>query len=134
MSYQLKLVQKPAYLHAIVTGQNSRENVEKYLRELRDERIARGCSKVLVEERLAGPRVSIADAFQIAAGCAELAYGANTEFAYVDVYAVNDSMKFAESVAVNRGVSVAIFSNVHDAEKWLLRDEHAAVEGGKFLA
>lgn len=41
--------------------------------------------------------------------------------AYVDVHAKNhDNMKFAETVAVNRGVPVRVFGSVRDAEEWLL--------------
>ena len=43
MSYQLKIDQKPGYLHALVTGENSKENVAAYVAGLRDECIARGC-------------------------------------------------------------------------------------------
>ena len=31
-------------------------------------------------------------------------------------------MQFAETVAVNRRVPVAVFSNVEDAEQWLLNE------------
>jgi len=33
---------------------------------------------------------------------------------------MGDLMKFAETVAVNRGLPVMVFSSVSDAEKWLL--------------
>jgi hypothetical protein len=39
--------------------------------------------------------------------------------AYVDVNAEGDLMKFAEDVAVNRFLRVAVFSSVPDAELWL---------------
>jgi hypothetical protein len=32
-------------------------------------------------------------------------------------------MKFAETVAVNRGLPVTVFSSVSDAERWLLGKE-----------
>jgi hypothetical protein len=40
--------------------------------------------------------------------------------AYVDVHAEGNLMQFAETVAVNRGVRVAVFSTVADAAKWLM--------------
>lgn len=40
--------------------------------------------------------------------------------AYIDVNAEGDSMKFIETVAVNRILPVRFFSTVADAEKWLL--------------
>jgi hypothetical protein len=42
------------------------------------------------------------------------------EHAHVDVYAEGELMKFAESVAVNRGVPVMVFASVGEAELWLL--------------
>jgi hypothetical protein len=56
MTYKLTIDQKPTYLHAIVTGCNGRENVARYLEEIRHECIARRCFRVLIEERLEGPR------------------------------------------------------------------------------
>jgi hypothetical protein len=66
MLYKLTIAQEPAYLHAIVTGLNNRENVTRYLEEIRRECAARGCYQVLIEKRLEGPRLGTMDVFQIA--------------------------------------------------------------------
>lgn len=123
MSYILTIDQKPAYLHAIVTGWNSRENVERYLEEIRRECAVRSCFKVLVEERLAGPRLAMKDVFEIVAEGSRAASKAFQAFAYVDVNARGDLMQFAETVAINRGMPVRIFPTVPEAEKWLLTEE-----------
>jgi len=120
MTYKLTIHQKSNYLHAIVTGPNNRENVQGYLQEVRGECMARGCYKVLVEERLEGPRIGAMDVFQIAAQGSSKASGTFQAVAYVDVNADGDLMKFAETVAVNRGIPVAVFATVADAERWLL--------------
>jgi hypothetical protein len=60
------------------------------------------------------------DVFQIASEGTRFAHGYFKAIAYVDVYAVGDLMNFAETVAVNRGLPVKVFSSVSDAEKWLL--------------
>ena len=120
MTYELTIIQKPDYLHAIVTGQNSKENVTRYLEQIREECTARNCHRVLVEERLEGPRLGTMDVFLIVAQESVKARGAVREFAYVDVNAEGDLMPFAETVAVNRGMRAAVFSTVADAEKWLL--------------
>ncbi len=120
MTYELTILQKPNYLHAIVTGRNSKENVTQYLEQIREECIARNCHRVLVEERLEGPRLGTMDVFLIVAEESVKARGTVKEFAYVDVNAEGDLMPFAETVAVNRGMRVAVFSTVADAEKWLL--------------
>ena len=122
MSYTLTIHQKPTYLHAIVTGLNSRETVQRYLQELRTECIARGCFRLLLEEHLEGPRLGLMDVFTIASEGSTQVSGMFKAFAYVDANAQGDLMQFAETVAVNRRVPVAVFSNVQDAEKWLLNE------------
>lgn len=124
MSYKLTVIQKPTYLHAIVTGSNTRENVERYLEDIQRECTARGCSRLLIEERLEGPHLSTMSVFQIASEGSAKARGCFEAIAYVDVNAVGDMMKFAENVAVNRGLPVMVFSSVSDAEKWLLGKGH----------
>ena len=52
MPYQLTIVEKPTYLHAIVTGQNTMENVIGYLQDLLRECEARQRFNVLIEENL----------------------------------------------------------------------------------
>jgi hypothetical protein len=119
MSYQLTLHPKPAYLHAVVTGENTRENVAGYLGDIRRECIARGCRRVLVEERLRGARLGKSDVFAIVMEEASRAAGVFDAIAYVDVNAGGDMMKFAENVALGRGIPVRLFSTVAEAGKWL---------------
>ena len=124
MSYRLTMTDKPEYLHAIVTGMNSRENVEHYLDDIRRECLARGYSRVLIEECLEGPRLGTMDVFQIAAEGSKDGFGYFKAIAYVDVNAEGDLMQFAENVAFNRGLPVRTFSSVTDAEQWLLHEDH----------
>ena len=120
MPYKLTIIQKPTYLHAIVTGLNSRETVERYLQEILRECTVRGFFRLLIEERLEGPRLSTLDVFQIAAEGTTRAGGNFEAIAYVDINAQDGLMKFAETVAANRFLPVKVFSSVSDAEKWLL--------------
>jgi hypothetical protein len=120
MTYQLTIAEKPAYLHATVTGRNTRENVARYLGEVIRECATRGCPRVLIEERFEGPRLGALDVLQIVVEQGRTAAGKLQAVAYVDVYAEGDSMRFAETVAVNRGLPVAAFPTVAEAEKWLL--------------
>jgi hypothetical protein len=87
MSYKLSIIAKSTYLHAIVTGLNSRENVTRYLQEIRHECTVQGCFRVLIEERLEGPRLGTMDVFQIAADGSSRAHGTFEAIAYVDVNA-----------------------------------------------
>jgi len=120
MSYQLTITEKPSYVHALVTGANSRENVEGYLRDIMRECAARKCVRVLIEERLEGPRLDTLTVFHIASEGSRRAQGDFEAIAYVDVNAEGNLMKFAETVAVNRGLPVMVFSSLAKAEEWLL--------------
>jgi hypothetical protein len=120
MSYKLTLDQRPTYLHAVVTGKNSKSSVTGYLEELRAECVARNCFRVLIEEWLEGPRLEAMDVFEIAADGSSRISGMFRAIAYVDVNASGDMMKFAETVAINRGIPIRLFSSVADAEIWLL--------------
>ncbi len=120
MTFKLTMDQKPAYLHAVVTGANNRENVARYLDEILCECMARHCRKVLIEERLEGPRLGMLDVFIIVSEGSSKASGLLEAIAFVDVHAERNLMEFAETVAVNRSMPVAVFTTIADAEGWLL--------------
>ena len=119
MAFTVTITQKPTYLHAVVTGENTAENVRGYLTQIQRECTTRKCLRVLVEERLEGPRLGIVDVFRIVSEQTVRALGQIEVIAYVDVNAEGDLMKFAEDVAVNRFLRVAVFSSVPDAELWM---------------
>ena len=50
MSYQLTIIQKPAYLHAIVAGLNSKENVKAYLADRPDIQALNACRCTLPQQ------------------------------------------------------------------------------------
>jgi hypothetical protein len=128
MTYKLTIGQKPGYLHAVVTGRNSRENVVRYMEDVIRECAARNCFRVLIEERLEGPRLGTLDVYEMVADGSRRFRGMLEAMAYVDVNAQGDLMQFAENVAVNRGFPVAVFSTVADAERWLLRKDRETAE------
>ena len=119
MSYQLTVIEKPTYLHAIVTGPNTVESVIGYLQELLRECQARQCFNVLIEEKLTGRRLETWDVYQIASEGTARTQGLFRTVAYVDVNAGGELMRFAETVANNRGVPMTVFATVAEAEKWL---------------
>lgn len=117
--YKLTLTQGPGYLHAVVTGENTSENVAGYLQEVLRECIARDCHRLLIEERLVGTRLGTTSVFEIVSEGSAQALGHFNAIAYVDANAAGNRMEFAETVALNRGLPVRLFSSVADAEKWL---------------
>ena len=119
MPYALTILERRGYLHFVVTGTNSRETVESYLREIAQACVERNCARLLIEERLDGPRLGTLDVFAIASGGASRGATRLEAIAYVDVNAAGGLMKFAEDVAANRAVPVKVFATVVEAEQWL---------------
>jgi hypothetical protein len=119
MSYKLTFESKPGFLHAVVTGRNAKENVMGYLEDVRRECAARHCDRVLIEERLEGPRLGLVDVFEIASESGSGSAAMFPTIAYVDVNAVGTLMKFAGEVAAKRWINVQVFSTVTEAERWL---------------
>ena len=122
-SYALTLHHEPVFLHAIVTGVNSKENVVRYLEEVQRECMTRGYTRVLIEEHFKGPRLDTLSVFQVAARGSSGIKHSFEAIAYVDANAEGDLMEFAETVAVNRDLPVAVFASVKDAKNWLLSQE-----------
>jgi len=128
VTYQLSFTQKPGYLHVVVTGRNTKENVACYLVDVQHECMERACRRVLIEERLEGPRLGPLDVFDIASEGRDRGEGPLPIIAYVDVNAAGTLMKFAEDVAVNRGITVQVFATVADVEEWLLGLDTAGIQ------
>jgi hypothetical protein len=118
--YELAITQQRGFLHVIVTGQNSVETVGDYVRAIIRECSARQCHRVLVEERLVGPRLGMVDVFTLLSEIIEKFRGEIKSIAFVDINAQGDTMRFAEDVAVNRGAPLRVFPSVAAAEQWLL--------------
>lgn len=119
MSYELSITEKRNYLHCIVTGSNTMENVAAYLQELTRECAARDCFRVLIEEHLTGRRLETWDVYQLVSEGGAHVLGKFQAIAYVDVNAEGELMKFAETIANNRGLPMTVFATVPEAESWL---------------
>jgi hypothetical protein len=122
MSFELEFIQKPSYLHAIVTGANTEENIFAYVEEIAKECSKRKCSRLLVEERLQGPQLKLFHVYKIVEKISHDLSGLYNAVAYVDIYQEVNLMDFGETVAVNRGFPIKVFLSVQDAEKWLLEN------------
>jgi hypothetical protein len=66
MTYNIKFIKEASFLHAIVTGINSKENVINYMNEIKIKCKSLNIDSVLIEENLEGPRLETLDVFQIA--------------------------------------------------------------------
>jgi hypothetical protein len=120
MSYKLTIHEKKTCLHAIISGQNTKENVRQYLEEVLLKCEEKNCFRVLIEERLEGPRLKTFDVFRIVSEGSRHAFSKFHSIVYVDINAGGDLMHFADTVAVNRAIPVSVFSTAGEAEEWLL--------------
>jgi hypothetical protein len=121
MSYNVAIEPKPGYLHITVTGDNAPESVLGYLREVHAACERSGCPRVLVEENLEGASLSVADVCEVVTQRANGVQPVVRTIAFVDCNPKHDPslMKFAEDVAVNRGINIRVFPTVTEAEAWL---------------
>lgn len=120
MAYHLTIEEKPSYLHAKVTGTRTRENARRFLAEAHAACVQRNYSALLLEMNLSGPSLHPSSIFDVIAE--RSSDGLKFEkIAYVDASSEGDPQraKFAETVAVNRGVRVRLFRNLDDAERWI---------------
>ena len=128
MEYSFTYIERPDYLHIKVTGTNTAPTIQRYLREIHEICVKMNCSRILIEENLAGPSMDIVDIFWQVVKGSEMV-GPIRCIAFVDVNPDHDSsrMKFAETVAVNRGINMRVFATVAEAEKWLVELKTAQV-------
>jgi hypothetical protein len=119
----MTVTEKRGYLHAVVTGPNTLENVVLYLKELSRDCAARGFTRILIEENLTDRRLETWDVYQIASEGSLQGSGKFEAVAYVDVNAHGELMRFAQTVASNRGVPINVFATVQDAEAWLQEEK-----------
>jgi hypothetical protein len=117
--YRLTYLAHPTYLHVTVTGENSVPNVTRYLEEMHREAVTRGAKRLLIEDRLVGPRLPIFDVFDIVSAASARSAGVFEAIAFVEDHGSGDLIQFVENVAVNRSAPLAVFRTVADAERWL---------------
>ena len=135
MGYALTIEPKPGYLHVVVTGDNTRDTVIRYMDEVVRACTLRQCFRVLVEERLAGPRLGTLDVFEMVATGSTRFLRTLKAMAYVDVNApTQEMMQFAENVAVNRAFPVRVFPTVIAAERWLQAEQQHSISPGAAAA
>lgn len=121
MAYQLQIREAAAYLHILVTGPNTPEVVRGYLREIVELCANRRAAGVLIEENLTGPGLKLGEIYSIVSQGSEYPLAHHLNVAFVDLNTDHPlaSMKFAETVARNRGINVRAFPSVAAAEAWL---------------
>ena len=120
-AYNLTVEDKGRYLHFRVTGPNTAESVRGYLTDVYFTCAQLERAAILIEENLEGPGLGLVDIFEIVTEGTERSWPYVRRLAYVDVNPAHSrpDMQFAETVAVNRGINMRLFSTLAEAEKWL---------------
>jgi len=121
MSVQLQIEVKPDYLAAMFSGEAPAEEAWR-----RFEPIAKHCerenkNKLLLDFREAHSKVSLIDRYFLAVGAQIFAHYEVIQVAVVLRPEHIDSQGFDELVLQNRWVSLRHFTNIEDAEQWLLK-------------
>ena len=119
MPYRLTLIEQPTYLHARVSGTHSPPNILRFLQESYAACREKGQSALLLEMGLEGPSLDPTTIFKIILERSDEAVRLR-KIAYVDpTPRDSERMKFAETVAKNRGVNVRLFRELEPAMQWI---------------
>ncbi|MGQ0604145.1 MAG: hypothetical protein ACT4QE_20885 [Anaerolineales bacterium] len=125
MSYLFSIEERQGFLHIHVTGENTPENVRRYLREVYEACARTRIRSVLIEENLAGPSLDPVDVYRITTAASPETSPIVLKIAYVDVQTQRPSsnIRLGEAVARDRGVNVRAFHTVKGAEEWLSKGD-----------
>jgi hypothetical protein len=117
--YHLTIEEHPTYLHATVAGTHSPENALRFLKEAHEACVKSGKTAVLLEMNLVGPSLDATSIFRVISERSGEAVKLR-KIAYVDASSRDpEKMRFAETVAVNRGVNVRLFQDLAEAKEWM---------------
>ena len=122
MAYEMHVIHEDSYLHVMVTGDNTPEDVAAYLTEIRKVCVERQVSRVLIEENLTGPSFEAVDIYDVVVTAASQGAAPAVRYiAFVDTNPEHNfaEMEFAETVAVNRGINVRVFRDIPAATTWI---------------
>jgi hypothetical protein len=119
MSLQLQMEQMPGYLAARFIGSGVVEEAWRQFESIAEHCMRAKNNKLLIDATRAEVKVSLVERFLAAKRTLIFAqYG--LKVAFVEILERVDPNRFGETVARNRGVNIRAFTNVEDAEEWLL--------------
>ncbi len=121
--YVLQLEERSGYLYAHVTGgPDFLDLSRRFWSEIAVACRRTGARKLLVEAALFGT-ASVMDVYQLVSELLGMGF-ASIKIAYVNKGTLTEEiMRFAETVALNRGAWGRVFTEVALAEQWLLAAE-----------
>lgn len=122
MSYELKIKNKNNYLNATVQGQRNTESIKNVTKEICEMCIKNQHSKVLIDVRNFKEHIAVNEIRSLASiELPDIIKKKIKKVAIIDEKGSEDNQRCFENVARNLGHNVRIFTNINDAEQWLLQ-------------
>ena len=117
---KIHLEERDGYLYAFVSGENDSLEVSlAYWQKVVGACKQRGFDKLLVEEDFHN-QVPLTDMFELCARIADMIAPGGLRIAFVDrELAHQDLNEFGQTVAMNRGIRVRLFTDARTAADWL---------------
>ncbi|MBI3855447.1 MAG: hypothetical protein HY293_07125 [Planctomycetes bacterium] len=119
--YSFSSTHQDGYLHVRVFGVNDAATTRRYIEQVLAAASKVECANVLIEENLEGPRLSLTEIFDIVdEWCGDFRLEIRL-LAFVDLNPdrSESNLQFAETISVNRGVTVKAFPTAKQAQAWL---------------
>ena len=120
MSFQLQIEETPCYLAARFTGAGTVEEAWRQFELIAENSKRANKNKLLLDFTEAHAGISLSYRYFLANEMRIFAQYKVVKVAVVGRPEQLDYKKFGETVALNQGVNGRVFTNVEDAEEWLL--------------
>jgi len=122
MSYKLEIIKEPNYLLTNIKGNRTTETVKEVTKEILEACIKYQYSKVLIDIREFSNRIgNTMNIFDLASQeLPDIIQKKIKKVAIVDLEGFEEDKRFFETVALNRGHNVKIFTDLNKAQEWLL--------------
>jgi hypothetical protein len=118
-AYTVTFEEGPTYLHAKLVGTRSPQNLIRFLEQVHATCVERDRSDVLLEMHLEGPSLDMGAIFSVITQRSP-AGATLRKIAYLETAPLDPvKARFAETVAINRGVNVRLFDQPEAARQWL---------------
>lgn len=121
MEYSFSAELKDGYIHVRVRGTSDMPTTARYMEDMFRACLSHQCSFLLIEEELAGERLSMGEIFQLITEKIDELRPAIRVVAFVDATTQHQgaTLDFVDNVITNRGITVSHFWTVAEAEAWL---------------
>jgi hypothetical protein len=120
LAYEFRVARAPKYLHVSGAGENTAENLRRFLVDAHRAAIEHGCDSLLLEAKFAGPSLDLASLYSVIAERSPDGTQLK-KIAFVDRNPEHspERAEFAALAANRLGVNGVIFVTLEAAKEWL---------------